>query len=423
MKWTESKIEIAIEELGRSSSVTAAAKRLSSHFGETITRDSLKHATLDWRQKPPSQFLPNALYAEAAPAKAPGRHTPPPSRSSAKAPAENDNKAEPLRRLFAAISKGPTSFAELCDKLDMSPGKTRALVAEAEANGVRISIAHDHVGITPHKADERIKTIGVPPVVGKRQRIAVISDLHLGSKYCLREQLREFVTYAYSQGVREVICPGDWLDGMYRHGIWELDFMGIDAQADDLFDTLPQLPGLNYRGITGNHDETFEDGNGIDIGHYIENRFRQKGRSDIHFYGRRSAFIRVGGAVIHLWHPRGSGAYAKSYKPQKMIEKYSSGEKPQILLIGHYHQYVHLFDRGVHAFLCPTFQGGGSAFGNSLGGAPAIGGLMMSWDLTEHGTMRQFVSEYRAYFEVEKAHDIERDVAARDGFPIRHDAA
>ena len=94
--------------------------------------------------------------------------------------------------------------------------------------------------------------------------------------------------------------------------------------------------------------------------------------------------------------------YARSYAVQKQIEKYSSGEKPAILLVGHWHTFVYCMERGVHGIACPTFQGGGSAFSKSLGGAPSIGGLVLSWELTEHGTMRGFNLEYRAYFEREK---------------------
>lgn len=351
---------------------------------------------------------------------------PPTTRSQRVEPAARDTQAAPppvvdadIMRLLEVVKKGPLMFSELCDRLDMSPGKARALVERATKAGSKVVVAHDHVGIGPDKTEERIQSTGIAPVVGERQRIAVISDTHLGSKYCLRPQLQEFIHYAYERGVRDIMHPGDWLDGCYKHGLWELSHHGLEAQVQDLVETLPRLHGLRYHGITGNHDETFEDSCGLGVGPYIERAFKETGRNDVKFYGRRSAYVRVGGAVVHLWHPRGSAAYAKSYRLQKIIEKYSSGEKPHLLLVGHFHQYCHLFDRGVHAFLCPTFQGGGSAFGNSLGGAPAIGGMIMEWDLTEHGTMRRFAHEYSAYFEIERPHNVDDDTAHREEMPVR----
>jgi predicted phosphodiesterase len=241
----------------------------------------------------------------------------------------------------------------------------------------------------------------VPPTVGQTQKIAVISDTHLGSKYCLREQLKDFVLYAYSRGIREILHPGDILDGCYKHGLWEVSHSGLEAQMDDLLQTLPALPGLTYHAITGNHDFTFTEANGVDVGRALTNRFREAGRTDISFYGDRGAFVKVRGVTINMWHPKKGCAYAVSYGLQKRIETYGSGEKPGILLTGHWHRYCHIFERGVHGLACPTFQGGGSAFGKSIGGSPAIGGLLLSWDLTEHGTIRNLSHTYRAYFERE----------------------
>jgi predicted phosphodiesterase len=324
-----------------------------------------------------------------------------------------------IEKLVQLTKRGPMEFQDMCDKLDLSPSKTRGLIVQAREMGIKVHVEHDHVGIKLPGPEERVRTIGIAPVVGERQKIAVISDTHLGSKYCLRDQLRDFVHHAYDQGVREILHPGDVLDGMYRHGIYEVSHVGLDEQARDLYETLPRLKGLNYRAITGNHDFTFTESSGVDVGVYLENYFKKHGREDLHFYGNRGAFLRVKGAVVHLWHPRSGVSYARSYAIQKHIEKYASGEKPNILLCGHWHVYCHVYERGVHGLACPTFQGGGSAFSKSLGGAPAIGGLMLSWELTEHGTVRNFAVEKRSYFEVEKPHQIDDDTGFLAEIPIR----
>jgi hypothetical protein len=311
------------------------------------------------------------------------------------------------QKLIALTRREPVPFSTLCDKLDMAPSKVRSLIEKATASGIQIHVEHDHVGVRSTYQEDRIQTTGIAPVVGKRQKVAVISDTHLGSKYVLRDALRDFIQYAYDQGVREILHPGDVLDGMYRHGIWEVSHPGLQLQAEDLFETLPHLPGLTYHCITGNHDFTFTEANGVNVGQYITTYFRARGRNDIRFYGDRGAFLQIRGALVHLWHPRSGGSYAKSYGIQKHIEKYSSGEKPHILLCGHWHVFCHVYERGVHGIACPTFQGGGSAFSKSLGGAPAIGGLILSWMTTKHGTLRNFSLENRSYFEAEKPHRVE----------------
>jgi len=324
-------------------------------------------------------------------------------------------EADPFGKLVSLTRSKPLPFVELCNRLDLSPGKTKALIAAAKTSGLLIKVDDHHVGLQVPVEDERVQATGIMPVVGKRQKVGVISDTHLGSKYCLRAELKDFVEYAYSQGVREILHPGDMLDGNYvSHGMFELSHVGLQPQIQDLVETLPKKPGLSYHAITGNHDLTFMEQNGVDVGRSITNEFKRAGRDDFHFYGNRGAFIKIRGAVVHLWHPMGGGSYAKSYKLQKQIEKYASGEKPHIVLAGHWHIYCHVYERGVHALACPTFQGGGSAFGKALGGAPTIGGMILSWEQTAHGTMRNFIHEYRAYFENEKPQQLFTEEAYRD---------
>lgn len=319
---------------------------------------------------------------------------------------QNSNtKAATFEKLVQLTKRNPIPFDTLCDKLDLSPAKAKALIAEAKKAGLHIHVEHDHVGLKLPEATNEVQTVGLPPVIGERQTVAVISDTHLGSKYCLRKQLIDFIHHCYDRGIRDILHPGDVLEGMYRHAVYEVSHVGLDDQTQDLYETLPELPGLTYHCITGNHDFTFTEHSGVDVGNFITNYFRERGRTDIKFYGNRGAFLKVKGIVVHLWHPKSGAGYARSYGIQKQIERYTS-LKPAVTLIGHWHTSCYVYERGVHGIACPTFQGGQSAYGKSLGGAPAIGGLILSWDLTAHGTVRNFTYEKRSYFENEKPVDI-----------------
>lgn len=299
-------------------------------------------------------------------------------------------------------------FAEICNKLDLSPMRCAGVIQRAKEQGLPVATEHDHVGVNLPKPREDVQETGISPTVGGRQRVAVISDTHFGSKYCMRGAIKDFIGHAYERGCREVLHPGDLVDGDYRHGKFEMTHMGLSRQVEDMRKNLPELPGLSYHAITGNHDFTFTEQSGVDVGQYVADCFARAGRNDFKAYGDRGAFVQIRGALIHLWHPSGGGAYAASYNLQKKIESYSSGMKPQILLTGHYHRYCHIDERGIHALLCPTFQRGGSAFSNSLKcGAPSIGGLILEWDLTAEGTMRNFSVEKRSYFHNETAHRVE----------------
>ncbi len=321
-------------------------------------------------------------------------------------PADTPTKREARLQKIADLTRhAPKPFEELCNELNVSPRRAREMIEEAQVAGYDVRVADGAVGRTPAVTPEPVT---VSKAEGDWQMVSVISDTHLGSRYCLREQIQDFVNRAYENGVREILHPGDILDGCYRHGRWEVTHTSLDDQISDLLDVLPKRPGLSYHAIGGNHDETFKDQAGFDVGRLIEARFQDAGRDDFHFYGWRGAMLRVRGALFEMWHPRGSGAYAKSYKAQRYLAQSYGPWKPDVLLIGHFHTFNYCVERGVHAIQCPTFQGAGSAFSKSLGGTPSIGGTILSWRATEDGTLRDFNLTLRSYYEREAPRELQK---------------
>jgi len=373
--WTPTNVAALREAMRSSSTIDEARGRLMAR-GLDVTASSIDNACHRLLHTSPGKLLRVAV---------------------AEAP-ERDPEA--LRAAFARLAKQPISKAELRAKLHIDENTLADLIDSA---CVRETATHVQLSSLP--SDEQIRTVQdsrVLPTTSKRQEIGVISDLHFGSKYCLREQMIDCVHYMYARGIRYIASSGDWLDGCYKHGVFELSHTGMKDQARDAFETLPQLPGLKYGFITGNHDHTFAELTGVDVGEYIVSVFRDWGRSDVQCFGACGAFVKIKGAVVHLWHPLGGMSYAKSYKLQKQIEKYGAGEKPHILLGGHVHQFVCVEERGIFACFCPTFQASGSAFSKRLGGQPALGGLILSWEIAGADLVRNFAVERRRYFEVEK---------------------
>lgn len=323
--------------------------------------------------------------------------------------------AEHLETLRRVTKRGPIGLGELCDVLEMSPRQTRALIAYAQAQNLSVRLSGDRIGLGLAEPDVPVvRDVGVTPS-GNRQRIGVISDLHFGSRYCMRPQIVDFVEHAYAQGVREILVPGDVLEGNYRHAQYEVTHVSLEDQAQDAFETLPAKPGLRYYFITGNHDEQFWASSGVNVGRSIQDHFAARGRRDMVFLagGDRQAYVKIRGVVIDLWHPRSNCGYAVSYGVQNRISEYAA-IKPQILLIGHWHRFCYVYQRGVHGIACPTFQGAGARFGKSLRGGPSMGGLVLEWSLTKHGTIRDFSLAPRAYFERERPVEIFGEMDARE---------
>ncbi len=286
---TSAMIEAAKRELARGPSIAEACRRLSKRVGFEVDPWALTK-TLARRGLQARNLLPQS---EIGPTVAPTakRDTVPTRKGSDTFLEDTQDLSEPVdepepltpAHLWDRVRKAPATLEDLAEDLDISIGEVKNLVCEAQEAGYRIAIAHGMVGAVP----ETVKTakptqIGGVAQPGDRYSVGVISDLHYGSIYCRKDFLRDFVQSCYDQGIRTILCPGDVNEGCYRHAMFELSSSGIEAQTAELFHPetgLPELPGLGYHMISGNHDDTFADKVGIDPGHYYVDYFRRRGRN------------------------------------------------------------------------------------------------------------------------------------------------
>lgn len=185
---------------------------------------------------------------------------------------------------------------------------------------------------------------------GEHIRIGFITDTHIGSVYFKEEYFNKAIEEIIKSKCDMLCHAGDVTDGMNikRHGqIYELTHLGYDAQleyAAELF------RGIDIRTfmIDGNHDRWYMKTNGAnivkEIAHRIGATYLGSDEGDISLKGK---------AVVKLWHGEDGSSYATSYRLQKLIESFTGGEKPNILLAGHTHKMAYIFERHVH-----TFSGG-----------------------------------------------------------------
>lgn len=393
-KWDETRVNLAIGYLRRSATIPDAVHRMrrDEPLLADVTIPSLEKGILRGSGHRAGEYLNSQPPG--------GAH----ARVTVEAPTEK--REATVDSLLLAMRKTST-LEGLCDKLNVSPSSAKKLVNDAYAQGYAIQLSDVSIKFGYGDRANEVLEAAPPPADGKQFKLGVISDLHRGSKYCMTGALRDAIGRMYRTGVRDVVIPGDLLDGCYKHGVFELRYSGVEDQTKDFERALPQHEGLRYHAITGNHDFTFTEASGIDVGQYITGHFAKCGRTDIAFYGDRAATLGIGGTTVRLLHPTGSCSYAISYKLQKFVESFDSAEKPGILLVGHYHRSCYIYTRGVHAFAVPTFQGPGSAFGKSLGlGPQAMGGLILSWRLTKMKTIRDMTIRPLSYFRVERPKEV-----------------
>jgi DNA-binding transcriptional ArsR family regulator len=256
-----------------------------------------------------------------------------------------------IRKLLA---KSPMNEGELADALDVSPKRIRQALSELRAGGANMSrlsekrlLLHnivEHGGRLVLKAKDR----GDGWMV-----FGFITDNHKANKHH-RQDVEDAAYEAFAkEGVTDVLNAGNWIDGEARFNKSELTVFGMDGQIDNWIDTTPVHQGITTHFISGDdHEGWYAQRECINIGQYAEMRAEKAGRKDLRYLGHVEADIELkcgkGSAVMRMMHPGGGSAYAFSYAPQKIVESFQGGEKPAVLLIGHYHKWDNCYPREVH---------------------------------------------------------------------------
>lgn len=182
-------------------------------------------------------------------------------------------------------------------------------------------------------------------------KFAVVSDTHLVSKYECLDELHDFYRRAADWGAEVVLHAGDILDG-YRvypgHQRESKIPLDVAEHMEYFIEHYPRFP--KTIAILGNHDHSYAKKAAFDI----LPQFKDLPWIDVlgYYHGR----VDLGGLLVDLHHGDAGSAYAISYKLQKYVESYTSGNKPNLLFVGHYHTAGWISFRNVEAFHAGCFQ-------------------------------------------------------------------
>lgn len=125
--------------------------------------------------------------------------------------------------------------------------------------------------------------------INKNRPIGLIGDTHLGSKYCNLDALNYYYDLAsFEEGVQDFYHTGDMVCGenIFRGQVYEIHAHGLDEQLAEVVKNYPQLGGITTHFITGNHDLSFWNRSGADIGNLIDDH-----REDMNYLGQEEADI------------------------------------------------------------------------------------------------------------------------------------
>ena len=193
-------------------------------------------------------------------------------------------------------------------------------------------------------------------------RFGVISDTHIGSKWCRHDVLDAIYDVFEQRGVKMVYHSGNIIDGYIpRINGNEVLSTTLDGQVKMCLELYPKKKGMVTKFlIADDHCGWFTKDSGIDVGKYLELKAIDMGRKDLVYIGYMECDMIYNVPnnktfVVRVVHCGGGAARTISYTPQQLIHSYvSGGEKVDLILAGHFHKQGIFRDLGVMCILASS---------------------------------------------------------------------
>ena len=255
---------------------------------------------------------------------------------------------EPLEAsLLKALKRQRATVKELADACKVTPGNVLDGLLALQARGANVFQFGDQWSLeaqpqTSEQAGRRFEYRSRPD---NHFIFGATADQHLGSKWERLDVLNDLYDRFAAAGADRVFNAGNWIEGEDHKNHFDLLVHGMEEQVEYLTQQYPRRAGLQTFSVAGeDHEGFFCRRESIDIGRYAERAMREAGRddwTDLGFLEAKVDLVNANtgerGSLVTL-HPGGGSAYALSYRPQKILESMSGGEKPNVVLIGHYHK-------------------------------------------------------------------------------------
>ena len=235
-------------------------------------------------------------------------------------------------------------------------------------------------------------------------RVGLVADTHL----CCQEERLEALHCQYdlfkSEGISSVLHAGNLVDGC----VPKINGASVivstpDDQAQYVIDNYPTRAGITTYYITGDDHEGWWIKQGLNWGIMLQYMAKAQAREDLHYIGHVEADVEimvpdtVKKPVIKIQHPGGGSCYARSYAPQRTIESLEGGEKPDVLVQGHYHVNGFWNERNVHVVTLPGFQDQ-TIFGRKKRLRFEVGGAILEFKVNSAGAITRCRCEFNMFF-------------------------
>jgi biotin operon repressor/predicted phosphodiesterase len=307
------------------------------------------------------------------------------------------------RKVLELLEESPRSCGELSQALDKS--------SETVLRVIHSLRQHDY-HIEEREASQNFKLVPRPRKYWKVNPIdfknyfhktieeGAVSDTHYGSVVDLHPIQEEAYDVFEARGIEIVNHVGDLTNGSPKHNE-HMNGEAYEYRATPLIYLVarkyPRRKKIKTRIVAGNHDCWFMGSVGLDLVRHIADL-----RPDFDYLGPCEGVRQVGKVLVHLKHYDWGTSFAKSLKPQAVVEtilKEVSKElgrykgKPIIVLSGGGHNYCSMVLKGIVFILMPCLQGP-TGFVKRLGKHPDVGFIIFSITYSKDGELTRFSIEY-----------------------------
>lgn len=233
----------------------------------------------------------------------------------------------------------------------------------------------------------------------------LVGDTHLACQECRLEALHAQYDLFESEGISNVLHAGNMVDGyLPRINGASVLCTSIDDQTQYVINNYPKRKRIITHFITGDDHEGWWQKEGFNWGAYLSTIAKEQGREDLNYIGHVEADVEVkakgarGSTIIKVQHPGGGSAYSRSYTGQKMVESFQGGEKPAVMVQGHYHVSNYMHDRNVHVISLPGFQDQ-TIFARKKRLRMEIGGAILRFKVDVVGAITRCQVEFNMFFD------------------------
>jgi len=265
---------------------------------------------------------------------------------------EVENIEIQTEKLINLLRQNHLSLTELSEILDLPEKNVKKKLKELSRQNYRVSFVDDLYFLEEAKSGKTF--LNHKMWQGDTIKIGVVSDNHLGSNFAREDVLHMLYDLFEDEGIQTVIQTGNMVEGEARFNRNELKVWGFDKQCAYAVENYPYRKGITTNFITADdHEGWWAQREGINFGEHIQHMRKDAGKNDFNHLGYLEADIELNGGKFpnEMWlramHPGGGSSYATSYTVQKIVESMQPGEKPHILIVGHYHKQLFFPVRGV----------------------------------------------------------------------------